>query len=75
MCVTEFWTVSHPPASANQNATITGGGEGGNDEWPPCFLHKLKHSNGAKDSVVDSEQILQNKQWRTFADGERYHLE
>ena len=36
-----FQAVNHPAASSNQNVTINIPREKP-EEWPPCFLHKLK---------------------------------
>ena len=49
-----FGAGNHPAASANQNVAINIPREN-SDEWTPCFPHKLKHTNGAKDSLIPNE--------------------
>ena len=42
------WAAIHASTSADQNNTVNIPHEK-LKEWPPCFLHKLKPSNGAED--------------------------
>ena len=43
------------------------------EEWPPWLSHRLKCGNRAE-RLADSEQNLQIRYWRTFAEDEGYQL-
>lgn len=51
MPLERFWAANHQ-ASFSQSTVTVNFPHKKHEKWRPCFLHKLQHRNGAKDSLI-----------------------